>query len=94
MRKLYFESSSFRRGAIFVELKPGHRVCFCCKNGKHIAEVYDGASKRLLGEFDHPPDLTIYELEMLLVRMVSKYHLAVKRVHFLPGIFDIVTPQS
>ena len=57
-----------------MELRAGHRVCFCYYRGSgvHIAEVYDGASKRRVGEFDHPQELqTEDELRKFLVAKVA-----------------------
>ena len=75
-------------------LKPGHRVCFCgSTNGAHYAEIYDGASKRLLGRLDHPQELTIEQLESFIIAKAAEHGLcAVMTIPEMPWNFYIVEP--
>jgi len=76
-----------------MELKPGYRVCFCYKNGVHLAQIFAGASKRLLGEFIHPQDLTNDDLEEFINIEASKYGLFAVKAPFVECNFYITAPQ-
>jgi len=75
-----------------MELEKGQRVCFCCVNGVHKARVYAGASKRLLGEFDHPQNLTNHELEALVKAKASVCGLTAMRAPYVGCNFYITAP--
>ena len=77
-----------------MELKPGHRVCFCYKDGVHVAQIFAGASKRLLGEFIHPQDLTNDDLEEFIKQKASEHGLTAVKAPFVGCNFYITASQS
>lgn len=77
-----------------VNLKKGNRVCFCVVDGVHKARVYAGASKRKLGEFDHPQNLTNQELEILLRAKAKTQDLAIKRAPYVGCNFYVIASST
>lgn len=75
-----------------MDLKPGHRVCFCRVDGVRKAEIYDGASKRLLGELDRPKNLTSRELEDFVKARAATNGLTARRAPYVGCNFYIVDP--
>jgi hypothetical protein len=58
--------------------------------GLHVAEIYAGASKRLLGRLEHPQDLTNQDLERFIKEQAAKYGLSAVPYPHVPGNFLIV----
>ena len=77
-----------------MELKIGHRVSFCCKDGVHLAQIFAGASKRLLGEFIHPQDLTNDDLEEFIKMKAAEHGLTAVKAPFVGCDFYITAHQS
>ena len=78
-----------------MELKPGHRVCFCfCSTERvHLAKVYDGTSNRFLGTFNHPQEITTEELEHFINAKAAEHGLvAVMKIPQMPWNFYIERP--
>jgi hypothetical protein len=77
-----------------MELKPGQRVCFCYKDGVHLAQIFAGASKRLLGEFIHPQDLTNDDLEKFIKMKAAEHGLTAVKAPYVGCNFYIKALQS